>query len=128
MPLVVRAHLCNGCRTCELACAFAHGAAGAPGASRVQVMAEEPRHLPFLCLQCDDAACIRACPVFALVRNETTGAVELLRERCIRCEACAIACPFGNIRISGGAVPEKCDLCGGDPACARFCPSGALRY
>ncbi|MBI4617855.1 MAG: 4Fe-4S dicluster domain-containing protein [Planctomycetes bacterium] len=140
MPLVVRARLCTGCRTCELACAFAHGAACAPGgpaspggyatpgASRVHVTSDDPLHLPLLCLQCDDAACMRACPTRALVRNEITGAVELAGERCIRCEACVIACPFGNIRISAGAMPQKCDLCGGDPACARFCPSGALWY
>ena len=23
---------------------------------------------------------------------------------------------------------EKCDLCGGDPLCAQFCPRGALRF
>ena len=42
---------------------------------------------------------------------------------------CLLACPLGDIHFDREAgVAGKCDLCGGDPACVRFCTSGALRY
>ena len=128
MPLTVNARLCTGCRTCEIACAFTHGVAGAIGASRVRVAADRTLHVPVLCLQCDDAACVRVCPTRALTRNRETGAIDCASTRCIRCGQCAIACSFGNISVTPAGDYVKCDLCGGAPACARFCPSGALRY
>jgi len=128
--LVVTPPRCIGCRTCELACAFAHGTAGQLGCARVRVYPTGPeQHVPILCLQCSEAACVRVCPTGALVRNEETGAVELNAARCVRCRLCVVACPFGNLQVEpqpGGGV-IKCDLCGGDPACAKFCPTQALQ-
>ena len=45
------------------------------------------------------------------------------------CKVCTIACPFGTINYnsSTGKV-VKCDLCGGDPYCAKACPTGAITY
>jgi carbon-monoxide dehydrogenase iron sulfur subunit len=42
---------------------------------------------------------------------------------------CTIACPFGTVNYNAdtGKV-VKCDLCGGDPACASACPTGAITY
>jgi Fe-S-cluster-containing hydrogenase component 2 len=44
--------------------------------------------------------------------------------------SCVAGCPFGNMLsdpdIQGYVF--KCDLCYGDPICARFCPTGALVY
>ena len=40
-----------------------------------------------------------------------------------------MVCPFGNITYDEQeAKIIKCDLCGGDPACAKFCPSGAVAF
>jgi len=121
---------CQGCGKCELACAFAHGAAGRMAAPRIRVISDAPeRGVPVTCLQCDEAACVVACGTGALARNELTGAVELSQERCVGCRACVAACPFGNVvwdEEMGCAA--KCDLCGGAPRCVSFCPSGALRY
>ena len=42
---------------------------------------------------------------------------------------CVVACPFGNIYFdSVSTYPVKCDLCGGDPRCVKFCPSGAISW
>jgi carbon-monoxide dehydrogenase iron sulfur subunit len=42
---------------------------------------------------------------------------------------CLLACPMGNIHFDGElGVSRKCDLCGGDPNCVRFCTSGALQF
>jgi carbon-monoxide dehydrogenase iron sulfur subunit len=128
--LTVTPGRCIGCRTCEVACAFRHAEAGVPGRSRVQVrtVAKEV-WVPILCMQCDEAACVKACPVFALWRNPVTGAVDVQADRCVRCNACVPACPFGNMTVESPAKAViKCDVCGGDPACAQFCPTRALEY
>jgi Fe-S-cluster-containing dehydrogenase component len=65
----------------------------------------------------------------ALRRNEATGAVELNLERCVKCMACIAACPFGCALVDETHDEVvKCDLCRGNPACARFCPTKALVY
>jgi carbon-monoxide dehydrogenase iron sulfur subunit len=128
--LVVTPSRCTGCRTCELACAVSHGRQMMPARSRVRAFSfSERENIPILCLQCDDAACVRVCPVEALVRNEATGAVEVAEDRCILCNLCIPACPFGNIYIDPGTSRiVKCDLCRGNPICAQFCPTGALSF
>jgi Fe-S-cluster-containing dehydrogenase component len=50
-------------------------------------------------------------------------------ERCAGCKMCLLACPYGAIRFDSRArVARKCDLCGGDPQCVKFCISGALQF
>lgn len=137
--LFVTPDRCIGCKSCELACAFVH--APRPGATaltriRVYTMTAE-RHMPVTCLQCQEAACVKVCPTGALVRNPATGAIEVATERCILCTMCTVACPFGNIHVDAAAhegpagkhgTIVKCDLCEGDPACAKFCPTAALEW
>ena len=123
--------LCTGCRTCELACSFTHTVNGKPGRSRIYPLATGLPDLwvPVTCLQCDDPACAKSCLVNAITRNAETGAMELDAEICIRCMACVAACPFGcSLLDSINNLVVKCDLCGGDPVCAHFCPTKALRY
>jgi len=128
---LVNPNLCIGCRTCELACSFSHSENGKPGRSRIFVLDGGFKDLwvPVTCLQCDDAACVKSCLVEALRRNEETGAIELNQDLCVKCGACVAACPFGcSLHDPGHERFVKCDLCGGDPACARFCPTKALEY
>lgn len=129
--LRVIATQCNGCGNCEMACAFVHAAGAGPGRPRINVVRGLPSRpgggTPVVCLQCDDAACVAACPAGALARNDATGAIELHEPRCVRCGSCVGACPFGNALWDvDRRLVVKCDLCGGDPWCARFCPTGAL--
>ena len=122
--------LCTGCRTCELACAFKYAKDGKPGRSRIYPLAHaKDQFVPVVCLQCDDAACVKACMFDALKRNEETGAIDRDNERCVKCEACVAACPFGCALVDTEQNKiVKCDLCQGDPVCVKFCPESALRY
>ena len=127
----VNPDVCIGCRTCELACAFAHAVDGKPGLSRIYPLDGGFKELwvPVVCLQCEDAACVKSCLVDALKRNPETGAIELNQEKCVRCMACVAACPFGcSLLDRQRNEVVKCDLCGGDPVCAHFCPTKALQY
>ncbi|MEE9441523.1 MAG: 4Fe-4S dicluster domain-containing protein [candidate division Zixibacteria bacterium] len=127
---IVNPSLCTGCRTCELACAFTHTQDRKPGRSRIYPIAYGPdKYVPVACLQCDDAACVKSCMFDALKRNEITGAIDLDRERCVKCMACVAACPFG-CALADDVHDEvvKCDICHGTPACVQFCPTKALEY
>ncbi|MEA3297437.1 MAG: 4Fe-4S dicluster domain-containing protein [candidate division Zixibacteria bacterium] len=129
--LVVTPNLCTGCRTCELACAFAHPVGRKPGRSRIYPLpaGQSELYTPVVCLQCDDPACMKACLVDALSRNDETGAIELDHDKCVKCKACVAACPFGcSLYDSLHDLVVKCDLCGGDPVCAHFCPTKALEF
>ncbi|HHW39687.1 MAG TPA: 4Fe-4S dicluster domain-containing protein [Syntrophomonadaceae bacterium] len=122
---------CISCRTCELACVFKHDREFRPSAARVNVVQFEKEGIsvPLMCLQCETAACLKVCPTGALKKNAATGALEVDDDRCIRCKMCINACPFGNATFD--AVKNRvlrCDLCGGDPQCAKFCPGGAITY
>ncbi len=121
---------CIACGKCELACAFAHGSEGKPAKTRINIHRRGPElGVPVVCFQCHDAACVAVCPTQALVKNESTGAVDMIRERCVKCRMCVAACPFGNMLWDEtyGCV-QKCDLCEGEPRCVPFCPTGAIAY
>jgi Fe-S-cluster-containing hydrogenase component 2 len=129
--LVVHPHHCIGCKTCEVACAFSHGKSGQPGQSRCTTLEDaQGEFVPMLCLQCIEAACTQVCPSGALKRDNEAGVVLLDQSRCVRCMACVVVCPFGNIHVdSATGAPIKCDMCSGygdNPRCAEYCPQKCL--
>jgi Fe-S-cluster-containing dehydrogenase component len=86
------------------------------------------------CMHCVDPACVSACPVSALKKDEKLGVVTYNKDACIGCRYCQIACPFNVPKFEfDKAFPQirKCQLCshrlakGQIAACAEFCPTGA---
>jgi anaerobic carbon-monoxide dehydrogenase iron sulfur subunit len=130
--LMINPDKCTGCRNCELACSFAHEHQFRPGATRVHAFTWEREgvSVPMMCQQCDDAACVRVCPTGAMHRSATVAnLVEWDAKACLRCKLCTVACPFGNARYDAAASSIfRCDTCGGDPECVKFCPNGALVF
>ena len=129
--LVIHHEKCTGCRLCELVCAVKHDGISNPTRSRIRVMKWEMEglYIPMSCQQCEDAPCMNGCPVGAISRNEDLNRVEVDYEVCIGCRTCVSVCPFGAMTYN--AVDRKvikCDLCDGDPQCARFCEVQAIEY
>lgn len=91
------------------------------------------------CMHCSDAACVKACPVDALTRNNELGYVRLNVSTCTGCGYCVDACPFDVPKLDNGAVwgfgkVSKCRLCSDriqhakQPACVQSCPPNALEF
>jgi Fe-S-cluster-containing hydrogenase component 2 len=114
-----------------MACSYENEGVFNPSKSRIKVFVfhQEGRFVPYTCTQCADAWCKSACPTEAIQINADTGAKTVNDALCVGCKVCTIACPFGTVNydIDTGKV-IKCDLCGGDPACAKACPTQAITY
>jgi Fe-S-cluster-containing hydrogenase component 2 len=128
---------CTGCKLCEVACSLHHTGQVWPWRSRIRVYQYPPMiEFPVACYQCGtDAKCIAACPVGALSLSPKFSTILVDTDKCLRttqgadCMSCADACPGGTINhdpVTG--APLFCDMCDGDPACVKVCPSGALAY
>jgi len=125
---------CGGCRTCEVVCSLYHEGVVNPELARIQVWPVGlDRYITeaLTCKQCDGPECLLACPTGALHVDDATGARAIDEKKCIGCELCMEACPATPPRIRYNAeknVYFKCDLCGGDPQCVKFCPCGGITY
>ncbi|MCA0175595.1 MAG: formate dehydrogenase subunit beta [Proteobacteria bacterium] len=87
------------------------------------------------CMHCEDPGCLKACPSPGAIVKYTNGIVDFISEHCIGCGYCVKGCPFDVPRISEkDHKAYKCSLCadrvavGQEPACAKACPTGAIRF
>ena len=130
--IAVNGAICSGCRTCEAICSLSHEKVVSSKLSRIAVMTwpfEGYRSEIYACQQCEDPKCLSACPTGALYRDELTEAVIIKNKNCTGCKLCIEACPMTPPRIRYDAnrnICIKCDLCGGDPLCVKYCMEGAL--
>jgi len=142
--IIVNVSRCNACKSCEIACAVEHSASkdlhqaiqeDPTPRARVSVQQAVSFSVPLQCRQCANAPCIALCPTDALYRVDPDSPVLLDEEKCIGCNWCVLACPFGVIQLDEGRkVVIKCDQCfervqrGQLPACVSACPTGALMF
>jgi Fe-S-cluster-containing dehydrogenase component len=97
--------------------------------------AVSPQTVPVVCMHCDSPTCAEVCPADAIKRT-ADGVVQTARKpRCIACNNCVLACPFGVPKMHTRMhLMMKCDMCydrtsvGLKPLCASVCPSQALFY
>ena len=140
---------CIGCRRCELHCTTMKDGKAQPAVARVKLdrnYAFGPkgtqhgnyrfegnfgngRLIVDTCRQCPPPVpCREACPIKAIDAKPPVNA-RAVKPTCMGVAACVDACPWEMpvINPDTGKV-TKCDLCDGDPKCAKFCPTGALKY
>ncbi len=147
--LVVDLKKCMGCCTCMLSCSLAHNGKASLALSRIQITQDLFKPFPddiqmSTCLQCEDAACVKACPVGA---NSADGDYGFVRDidpaKCIGCMQCIEACPHTPKRVQWDPetrTATKCDLCkntpyaeaeggpGGQQTCISVCPVNAISF
>src|SRR5262249_49284550 len=90
---------------------------------------------PQVCMHCKNPICARVCPADAIKQTAEGVTQSALKPRCIGCQNCVLACPFG-VPNYYGAIDQmmKCDLCydrtssGKRPMGATVCPSQALAF
>ncbi len=126
---------CVGCRTCEIVCSLSHDDICRPALARIDTVYDPTKTLSSLavmanvCRQCNMADCYLACEYDALVLDPVTGARIIDASKCQGCGECFAACPWDMIRENADAgVFTKCDLCGGDPQCVKYCPADAITF
>lgn len=139
--LVFDPYLCTGCMHCMTTCATHNEGRTSLSRARLQIIRHEGHALTRMdeedelifalvgCQQCEEPICSIVCPVAAIGRDNTTGAMTIDRTMCVGCRTCLMACYFGAISFNQGEKTVfKCELCGGDPQCVRFCQPGALKF
>ena len=136
MEFFVDPNRCIGCQACVQACSECDTH---KGHSMIQLDYVDRQNsvqtVPMVCMHCDSPTCAEVCPADAIKRTED-GVVQTARKpRCIACNNCVLACPFGVPKMSTDYhLMMKCDMCydrtsvGRKPMCATVCPSNALYF
>lgn len=121
--LVPYSEKCTGCRYCELVCSLVkENLINLRKARLIIIKKNIAVDVPVVCTHC--GACIDVCPTEAIYRKDDLVFID--SEKCVGCGACVDACPCDVIVLN--EVAAKCDLCGGEPQCVKFCTQGALKY
>lgn len=161
LGVLVDTAVCVGCRHCEWACKVAHNIPTTdletysdnsvfkefrrPEQTALTVVNEFeneknsllPIHVKTQCMHCERPACVSACIVGALTKQED-GSVIWDDDKCIGCRYCMVACQFQiptyDYDRSIDPHIRKCDFCnerrkeGQLPACVNICPNEALLF
>ncbi len=151
--MIIDPNICVNCNTCTAACKLDNNTG--TGIKYGRVLEEEEglfpdvrkAFVPILCMQCEDAECLKVCPTGATYRDKN-GLIMIDAKRCMGCQYCVVACPYMARFFNEGRAPpegvpvmaddrerwgtvEKCDFCidrveaGGQPACVESCPYSA---
>ena len=144
--IVTDLNRCVGCLACMVACKVANnvpignywnkvlrvGPNLKPDAQDVGHDVEM-YYLPVGCQHCEEPECVHVCPTEASHIAED-GTVQIDKSKCIGCQFCAMACPYGvRYMNEEERVVEKCTLCeqitaqGGLPQCVIQC-GGRARF
>ena len=127
---------CIGCQACVHACAECETHKGHSMIHLEYVdRSQSVQTVPVVCMHCDSPTCADVCPADAIKRSGDGRVMTARKPRCIACNNCVLACPFGVPKMhSEIELMMKCDMCydrtseGKKPMCATVCPSGALVF
>ena len=121
--IVTDLNRCVGCLACSAACKTVNNVPIGNFWTKVLRVGPTPKYegaqspdvemyfLPLQCQHCANPECVKVCPTGASVKR-ADGTVQIDKEKCIGCQFCVMACPYG-VRYLNEAerVVEKCTLC-----------------
>ena len=126
--LILDLNRCDQCDRCGVRCGYFYRAN--PSEHGVFALRERATYA-LVCRRCEEPSCVDACPFDALQR-QADGVLVRHNLRCVSCQLCANACPFGTIYPDMlGFYVTPCDHClgtGSRPSCADTCERGAIDY
>jgi DMSO reductase iron-sulfur subunit len=146
--MVIDMSVCIGCQACTIACKFENGTdldidwhrVLTVGDPKAKIGQDIPAGvypdlslswLPMPCMHCGNPPCKNVCPAAAITKSEE-GFVLVDQTRCVGCQYCSWACPYGVPQFSSTTGKmQKCTLCvqrvtkGQVPACVNACVYGA---
>jgi Fe-S-cluster-containing dehydrogenase component len=150
---VVDVGICNGCYCCQIACKDEHvGNDWTPYAKpqpdtgqfwlklnefiRGTVPKVKMHYIPVLCMHCDEAPCLPACPIEGTIYRRDDGLVIIDPTKCTGCRNCVDACPYHTIYFNEDLnIAQKCTGCAHllddgwkEPRCVDACPTQALKF
>ena len=162
LGLVIDLDVCVGCHACAVACKQwnVSGTTGPLtdyepyGAEPSGVWFNRIRHyevdeypnnktinFPMSCMHCEDAACVTVCPTGASYKRTEDGIVLVDQNKCMGCNYCSWACPYGARELDrASGTMKKCTLCvdriydqtldieDRQPACVLTCPAHARMF
>ena len=162
LGLLIDLDTCVGCHACAVACKeWNDGSAVSGPLADYEPYGAEPsgvwfnriRHfevgeypasktvnVPMSCMHCEDADCVTVCPTGASYKRED-GIVLVDQEKCMGCNLCSWACPYGARELDReSGTMKKCTLCVDriddasipaeerQPACVLACPTHARHF
>ena len=137
---------CVGCLACSVSCKVVNGVPIGNFWNKTLRVGPTPKEggsgqfpdvetyfLNVQCQHCENPECVKVCPTGASHKLED-GTVQIDKSKCIGCQFCAMACPYGVRYLNETErVVEKCTLCeqkiaqGELPQCVAQCGARA-RY
>ena len=145
--IVTDLNRCTGCLACSTACKTINGVQ--PGDFWIKTLRIGPfpitggsgewpdvtmYFIPIQCQHCEHPKCVEVCPTQAS-HVAADGTVQIDKSKCIGCQFCAMACPYGVRYLNEEErVVEKCTLCeqrtaqGELPQCVTQCGGMARWY
>lgn len=130
---------CVGCLSCSVSCKMSNNVPVGNFWNKTLRIGPTPRYegakvpdvdLYFLtvsCQHCEHPSCVEVCPTEAS-HVADDGTVQIDKSKCIGCQFCAMACPYGVRYLNEEErVVEKCTLCeqritqGELPECVAGC-------
>lgn len=133
--MVIDVRRCTGCLSCTVNCSIENQVPA--GRARTVVAQAATPHgagvatlaVALQCNHCDNPPCVPVCPAGATYKRKEDGIVVIDYDKCVHCQSCVDACPYGARRKdeSFQTPPEKCNFCidrvsaGLLPACVESC-------
>lgn len=136
LEFFIDATRCIACQACVQACTECDTHKGYSMIHLEYVdRARSVQTAPVVCMHCESPTCAEVCPADAIKRTEDGVVQAAHKPRCIACNNCVLACPFGVPKMKTDfKLMMKCDMCydrtsvGKKPMCATVCPSQALFF